>query len=736
MTFKLFGSKSHHKSHNKRHSHSRHHHHDSSAPRRKSTGNVSERHIDSPRVAARKLLMSIMSECEQGKDDDSFDAPPMECRDTKARNVVAPECTTYRNSSASKSVDTDDDLKPVQLQMGGDSIAGSDAPSVNSSPSGGPPKEIYQKDTAQVSEELEPERTVSPLAKRLSPNKVVTKKVQGMMTQFKTMDDNDDELRESPAEKERKNIYDMEWFAKVEKEMKRIEEKRSCSNLDDDTPTTHDESYNSQSEARESDDILGLDANIPQTPKNRAPRRVKSTDSFSPRNAAIYRQQSFKGALAQTYPDLFEAARIAKPVFEEMMKSIFDHICYGQEDSMISRFADIKDQDRAEEKANGHYLDRRPGPALAWLYDIVRGSVVFSSPDAPMRCIEAFALHPDVHVVNVRNKFESDGLDGYELLNLHLKIDTKKGFQHVCEMQIHHLDVDTLDLLHVDDDRLTDLLQNRLTPAQLERVSYMFSDQLCRYDWAEVVLRNLLIVQLNSAQLGRLGHGSLQVAETYGRLGTILHEHLDRSSEAVEYLEKELEILKAQLGKHHTKVAESYAHIGDVLHAQGETERALEYYGKTVEILQQQQEDNQKQYPWVKDIREDISSLMSTEEEVRESLEMYSKSLDKYKMTVEEGLSNLHDTFESMHKSASEQSLDQVIVKHNESIDECQKTLQEYDPNCADSLGETVKVQGKVDEVFEVYAKSLIQSFQIRKLQKGDGAGPEAEPVKPSLSCD
>ncbi|CAJ1965688.1 unnamed protein product [Cylindrotheca closterium] len=727
MPFTLFGSNGHEKRHKKSHGKKHNKKHNKKPvqqeKRPKSPGlekrsYVSERHIDSPRLAARKLLVSIMNDCENGNDDDSFDAPPsMECTDAKARNIVVPECAAYKNVSGSKSIDTDDDMKPILLQMGGDSVAGdgSEAPSMLSSRSGGPPKEIFQETLLQEQTNLEDERSPMVVKKRLSQNEKDESRreeFQTLMAKFKPLDDQD-EVRESPAEKERRNIYDMEWFAKVETGMK-----RRYSNDDNGTPTTHDDSFKSDPDTLPDAPLLSESET-----SAKSYRKVKtSSESFSSlKNEDIYRQQSSKGAIARSYSDLFQAARAAKPVFEEIMKKIFDHICFENADGMIARFADIKDQERAKEKANGLYSRREPGPALSWLYDIVRGSVVFSSPEGPMRCIEAFQLHPDVNVVNVRNKFMSDGgLDGYEVLNLHLQIDTKKGFRHVCEMQIHQLDVDSLDLEQVDKERLDDLLEDRLSLAQLERLSYLFNDQLRQYDWAEVVLRKLLKVQLDKASLGRLGHGSLQVAETSGRLGTLLQEQLDRPSEALEMLEKELEILKKQLGNHHMKVAETSAQIGDILHAQGETERALEYYGKSVEILQLQ--EDQKQYSWVNGTREDISSLMSQEEEIRESLEMYSKSLDKYKMTVEEGLSNLHETFDEMHKCASDDnSLDQVIQKNNQSIDECQKTLLEYIPHCHHGLGETTKVQGKVDEVFEVYAKSLIQSYQIRKLQEADG---------------
>jgi hypothetical protein len=79
-----------------------------------------EHHVDSPRVAARKLLLSIMADCECGGDDDSFDVAPDLADDDEitclvAKNEVASERTTRAGGSLNA-----DEMKVLQLQMSED----------------------------------------------------------------------------------------------------------------------------------------------------------------------------------------------------------------------------------------------------------------------------------------------------------------------------------------------------------------------------------------------------------------------------------------------------------------------------------------------------------------------------------------------------------------------------------------------------------------------------------------
>ena len=97
-------------------------------------------------------------------------------------------------------------------------------------------------------------------------------------------------------------------------------------------------------------------------------------------------------------------------------------------------FAPLKGRVRAQEKADDDYGKRTPGPAECLLYDIVRGSVEFSTAEKLIQCLEWLQNDPTIHIVKAKNRFQTPTLTGYRDLNLHIRIPG----EHICELQIHH----------------------------------------------------------------------------------------------------------------------------------------------------------------------------------------------------------------------------------------------------------------------------------------------------------
>lgn len=116
-----------------------------------------------------------------------------------------------------------------------------------------------------------------------------------------------------------------------------------------------------------------------------------------------YRQQSTLEATAQTLEEVYQAATAMKPLFEQTVNGIVDQIQNKippeGSSSIDVQFAPLKGRQRALEKAQNEYHDKDPGPDVAWLSDIVRGSVVFETVDQIILCLELIRDSENIQIV-------------------------------------------------------------------------------------------------------------------------------------------------------------------------------------------------------------------------------------------------------------------------------------------------------------------------------------------------
>lgn len=104
-----------------------------------------------------------------------------------------------------------------------------------------------------------------------------------------------------------------------------------------------------------------------------------------------------------------------------------------------------KGRDHAHEKAGDDYAKRNSGPDITWSYDIVSGSIKFSTCEQITKCLELMQKDPSIHIAKAKNRFAKPALTGYRDSNLCIQIDTHPGFKHICEIQIHHKIIKFLD---------------------------------------------------------------------------------------------------------------------------------------------------------------------------------------------------------------------------------------------------------------------------------------------------
>ena len=108
--------------------------------------------------------------------------------------------------------------------------------------------------------------------------------------------------------------------------------------------------------------------------------------------------------------------------------------------------APLKRRERALEKASNDYDDRDPGPAVSWLFDIVRGKAVCETGDQILAVWNHLqACKADgLEIARVKNRCAKPNFNGYRDFLLNLKLPILGGADgrsivswHMCELQIH-----------------------------------------------------------------------------------------------------------------------------------------------------------------------------------------------------------------------------------------------------------------------------------------------------------
>ena len=109
--------------------------------------------------------------------------------------------------------------------------------------------------------------------------------------------------------------------------------------------------------------------------------------SYKPR----YRQESLNGKPVDGMDELYQASTLVRPVLGQKVQALVTQVCQdcqANEDKVTIKFPPLKSRERASAKAQDDYSRRVPGPAIAWLYDILRYSLWFETADQVLRRID------------------------------------------------------------------------------------------------------------------------------------------------------------------------------------------------------------------------------------------------------------------------------------------------------------------------------------------------------------
>lgn len=460
-----------------------------------------------------------------------------------------------------------------------------------------------------------------------------------------------------------------------------------------------------------------------------------------------YQQKAISGIPVQTLEELYEAATLAEAVYVEKMTQLVSKLRKDDDatakDEINLRIATIKGRERALRKATDDYGNRKPGPAVTWLYDIVRGSIEFSSATQLLECLESIQQDPSMHIVKAKNRFQNPSLSGYRDLNLHIRLQVSEDCFHVCEIQIHHKAILKLDSeLHSHDyyeyfrlyfggatsslrERLADLkligdggaldnsfllrlLETSTDENRLKRLAGLFRYQLCEYHWALRVYKKLLQVRCHL-----YGSQHFKVANTYNHLGGVLMEQ-GKLNHAMTLFRLALHIYETTTSDDHLSVPRTYRRMAIVLRKQGNLDKAMELFEKALEIHHNNIvcQDEEEDFLFVAGTYHNMANVFLYQGKLDEALEWNQKSLEIYERTLGEEHSSVAMTYSNLANVYKEKGdYDQAMILHQLSLEIYKKTLGEEHSSVAHAyinIGGTLKLQEvKLDEAILMFRKAL-----------------------------
>lgn len=450
-------------------------------------------------------------------------------------------------------------------------------------------------------------------------------------------------------------------------------------------------------------------------------------------------QQSCAGATVKTLDELYIAAEIAQKVFSRSLTrviALLDEAEGAQSSNIKVNFMRLKEKGRAHAKAYERYVTEMPGPAVSWVTDIARASIVFRSSDQIIKCLKILQTDPAIHIVNVKNRFLRPTLTGYRDVLVHFQIDTGIGFQHICELQLHHTAMNDLgsrlnsfqyyeyfrpffcttattklvqDLTLInrgvadgDDTFLAELVGKKVDVDQLAGLGKLFEDLLVEYSWALCVYEKLFQVQLV-----KFGPKCVHTTETLNNLGRVFYKQ-DNLEAAGEKFRKALETVGLSDGNANPYIGDTYKGLASVLSAQGKVEASLEMSTKALGI---EKKMLGTQHMSVAKLYNNMAVGERQQGKLDEALALYQKSLDIYIRRLGSEHSDVADAYSNMAGILSiQRKLKHSLKLYQKSVDIYKESLGEHHESIAEAyenMAVVLQRQNQSERSIAMYLRAL-----------------------------
>ena len=126
---------------------------------------------------------------------------------------------------------------------------------------------------------------------------------------------------------------------------------------------------------------------------------------------AEMRQQTVTGQVVSNVDELFAAAEKAYPHFTELLREVGKAAGLSKAGLTVPEvesgcfWAPLKSRERAGVKGEVDYGNREPGPGIAWVYDIVRGTLLFDDEGCCLAVLKYLDEAEGVEVIQIKNRF-------------------------------------------------------------------------------------------------------------------------------------------------------------------------------------------------------------------------------------------------------------------------------------------------------------------------------------------
>jgi tetratricopeptide (TPR) repeat protein len=167
-----------------------------------------------------------------------------------------------------------------------------------------------------------------------------------------------------------------------------------------------------------------------------------------------YAQWDLTGNVVTNLGQLYEHAEFVKPVFESSLKHIASECNLSVREPQDGRettaesgllLCSPKMADRATEKAREEYSKVDPGPACAWIYDILRASFVCDTEEQIRNVYDLIGFDSNFTVIRVKNRFKTPTTAGFRDILINVMTEdigpTGNMTHFICEIQITHIDL-------------------------------------------------------------------------------------------------------------------------------------------------------------------------------------------------------------------------------------------------------------------------------------------------------
>ena len=187
---------------------------------------------------------------------------------------------------------------------------------------------------------------------------------------------------------------------------------------------------------------------------------------------------------------------------------------------------------------------------------------------------------------------------------------------------------------------------------------------------------------------------------------------------ALEYYGKALEIVESVFGSDHPNTATTYNNMAGVYQAQGEYGKALEYYGKALDVVGRVLGSR---HTYTATMYSNMAGLYQLQGEYEKALEYYGKSLEVRERVLGSGHPLTATTYNNMAGVYQAQGeYEKALEYYGKSLEVRERVLGSGHPSTAstyNNMAGVYQLQGEYEKALEYYGKSL----EVRERVLGSG---------------